>query len=218
MSNAMELLAGDFTGFTFEIGIPPFIEPLRYIGWRRVNSHWEIATQGFSEFAQKETNDWSRSGLGVEFVLRLEALPGEEAPPKEWTIELFQTLAKLAFLSWQVPADGTVLRFIREGDDVKYDTAIGFGTDSRPLEFTSAEGFLARVSAALRMPSKYGNLASRQSWTSIMKPFDGLAFQNDSLGLVQTTNGPVQWLRCVPLLPGQSIADVSADGVVRRTP
>lgn len=215
MSNAFQLLNPDsFTGFTFQIGIPPFIEPLRYIAWRRVDSHWEIVTSGFSEFAQKETTDSSRSGFGVEFVLRLEVLPGEEEPSKDWTIEFFQTLAKIAFLSWQVPTHGTVLSLIREEDDVKYDTKLGFGTEARPLEFKDTEGFLARASTALRTRGKYGLPASRQSWNETVAAFDRIVFQNDSLGLVQTANGPVQWLRCVPLLAGQT--EIPADGIVRR--
>ncbi len=229
MSNVLELLnpSGEFTGIAFTPGLPPISDPLRYIGWRRVDNVWEIITTGFSEFATKETKDPNRSGFGVEFVIRVTARNGENEPPDGWTTKLFQPLGRMVFWSSQVPAHGTVLKFDQSktfgGNEYRvFDEVNPFATPARPLDFANDDGFLARVHKGLRSARLGHDEAPPQPgfgiWnTALAWQVAGLGFVNDpTFGVMQTANGPVQWLRCLPLRGDTTIETFPADGVFDR--
>lgn len=210
---------GAFTGMTFQPGVVPLRDPLRFIGWRRVKKHWEIVTTGLSEFAGKETKDVKRSGFGIEFVLRIGVEDGEEDPPEAWTIDLLMPLARMVFWSSQIPKSGSVLSFdaIEEFEGARYrvyDEANPFGTRAKPLEFAKHDGFLARVDRDLRTGAQPGFGV----WnTPIVSEFAGLGFVKDAtFGVMKTDTGPVQWLRCLPLRRGETIKSFPANGILKR--
>lgn len=229
MSNVLDELnkSGEFTGITFTPGIPPISDPLRFIGWRRVDNVWEIITTGLSEIATKETRDASRSGFGIEFVIRVTARNGETEPPDAWTTKLLQPLGRMVFWSSQIPANGSVMKFdqsqLIDGNEFRvFDEVNPFGTPAHPLDFVNHDGFLARAHNGLRQgrPGHDGPppQPGRRIWnTPLVWQLNGLGFVNDStFGVMQTENGPVQWVRCLPLRGDATIETFPADGILDR--
>jgi hypothetical protein len=215
-----------FTGMTFQPGLPPLIDPLRFIGWREVGDAWEIITTGLSEFGGKETSDPSRSGFGIEFVLRIGRRADETEPPEAWTLPLFQSLGRIVFWSSQVPAEGSVVSFAPtmelHGTTYRFfDESQGFGTEARPLDFTHRDGPLARIHDGLRRARHEGDTpptAGRRFWnTPVADAFSGLGFVSDpTFGVMETETGPVRWVRCLALREGETVQGFAADGVVQR--
>jgi hypothetical protein len=238
--NALEQGGVRYQGIEFTPGLPPLTDPLHFIGWRLIERpipHWHIVTLGFSEFEKKETAEPKRSGFGFELSLRIEQLKDETRPTDAWLEKLFQPLAQIVFWSEQVPKAGTLLSFANtkeySGNAYRvYDQSVGFNLAATPLKFAERDGPLAKrydgMRSARRGHDEPAPTAGINIWnTRLAHILSALAFEPDQeLGIVETSNGSVQWITCIPIEVAPSTVVNSAhvaewnqkfpDGIFRR--
>ena len=93
--------------------------------------HWHFVTYGYSELFQKQTDDPTFSGYGIEMTCRVALEPDSQDAPPDWCFSFLMNLARYVFRTGNVFGPGHSMPLhgpIRQGSDTLL-TYVAFAPD-----------------------------------------------------------------------------------------